>query len=253
MVTRGGASSHARTAYVFWADRLSPMKWMRFRGGAATSTCFSNVRNSAPVWWAGVMTSTRPVATSSAEYSDNAPCRVDIFEPTPFRAAGRQRQDGIGAIQHLNPGLLVDAEHHHVLRGLQIEADDIGGFRLKVEIRTRFVAFEPMRLQAMPLPHIGDGGVREAQSLRQAPTRPARHGRRRFRLHGQADDLRFHRGGQPVPASRARRIRQGQYAALDVALTVAKSTIHSRYDRKRVPRSCARAIHMSEVVVDLEN
>lgn len=98
------------------------------------------------------------------------------LEAVSLGTAGRELEPGIGAIQRLDRGLLIDAEHHGMLRRLEVEADDVGGFGLEVGIRARLVALQPMRPQAVPLPHRRDGGVGEPQPGRQAATRPVGQG-----------------------------------------------------------------------------
>src|SRR5271169_473758 len=60
-----------------------------------------------------------------------------VLEAVPFGASGRERQDGIETIQGLNGGLLIDAEHGCVLRRVQIEAQDVGGFGFELGIVAR--------------------------------------------------------------------------------------------------------------------
>ena len=55
-----------------------------------------------------------------------------IFEAMPFGPTRRQGQHGILAIQGLDGRLLIDAKHRRMLRGVQVEADDVGCLRLEV-------------------------------------------------------------------------------------------------------------------------
>src|SRR5208337_2749864 len=55
-----------------------------------------------------------------------------VLEAVTFGASRRKRQDGIETIQGLNGGFLIDAEHGRVLRWVQIEAEDVGGFAFEL-------------------------------------------------------------------------------------------------------------------------
>ena len=70
------------------------------------------------------------------------------LEAVPFGASGRQRQDRGQPIEGLNRRLFVDAEHHGVLRRIEIQADHVGGFRLELGIGRAHIPLESMGLQA---------------------------------------------------------------------------------------------------------
>ena len=55
-----------------------------------------------------------------------------ILKAMPFGSPRRERQHGVLAIERLNCGLLIDAEHRRMLRRMQIQPNDIGSFGLKV-------------------------------------------------------------------------------------------------------------------------
>jgi hypothetical protein len=57
-----------------------------------------------------------------------------VLESVAFSTTGRKRQHRIQAIQRLNGGLLIHAEHRRMPRRIQVQADDIGGLRFKVRI-----------------------------------------------------------------------------------------------------------------------
>jgi hypothetical protein len=57
-----------------------------------------------------------------------------VFEPVPFRAPGRQRQDRIEPVERLNRRFLIQAKHRRMLRRVHIEANYVGGFRFEVGI-----------------------------------------------------------------------------------------------------------------------
>ena len=86
-----------------------------------------------------------------------------VLEAVTFGASRRERQDGIETIQGLNGGFLIDAEHGRVLRWVQIEAEDVGGFAFELGIVAGHVAFEAVRLQAGFLPDAMHGVFADAQ------------------------------------------------------------------------------------------
>ena len=51
---------------------------------------------------------------------------ADVVVGAALGQAGLHRQHRLGAIQRLDLGLLIDAEHDGVLRGVEVEADDVG-------------------------------------------------------------------------------------------------------------------------------
>ena len=97
-----------------------------------------------------------------------------VLEAVTFGASRRERQDRIETIQGLNGGLLIDAEHGRVLRRVQIEADDVGGFGFELGIVAGHVAFEAMRLQARFLPNPMHGVFADAQRGGQLAATPVR-------------------------------------------------------------------------------
>lgn len=86
-----------------------------------------------------------------------------VLEAVTFGASRRKRQDGIETIQGLNGGFLIDAEHGRVLRWVQIEAEDVGGFAFELGIVAGHVAFEAVRLQAGFLPDAMHGVFADTQ------------------------------------------------------------------------------------------
>src|SRR3972149_6147942 len=70
----------------------------------------------------------------------------------PLRATGREREDGLEAVQGLNRALLVEGEHSRMARRVQVEPNDVGGFRLEVGGRRGHIAPKPIRLHAGPGP-----------------------------------------------------------------------------------------------------
>jgi hypothetical protein len=102
-----------------------------------------------------------------------------VLEAVPFGASGRQRQDRVQSIEGLNRRLLVDAEHHGVLRRIEVQADDIRGLRLEVGIGRPHVPLESMGLQAGVAPGARDNRVLDAQLAAERPRGPVRDTMRR--------------------------------------------------------------------------
>ena len=110
-----------------------------------------------------------------------------VLEAVAFGASRRERQDGIETIQGLNGGLLIDAEHGRVLRRVQIEAEDVGGFAFELGIVAGHVAFETVRLQARFLPNAMHGVFADAQHGGQFAATPVRGPVAGFSPRGRQD------------------------------------------------------------------
>ena len=54
-----------------------------------------------------------------------------VLEAVALGASGRQRQHAVAAVERLNGGLFVDAEHGGVPRRVEVKADDVGGLGSK--------------------------------------------------------------------------------------------------------------------------
>lgn len=65
----------------------------------------------------------------------------------PRRAARRQRQHAVAAVERLNGGLFVDAKHGGVARRVEIETDDVGRLAFEVGIVGSHVALQTMGLE----------------------------------------------------------------------------------------------------------
>jgi hypothetical protein len=89
-----------------------------------------------------------------------------------FGPPRRQRQQRIEPVQGLNRRLFVDAEHHRVLRGIEIETNHVRRLGLELGIRRAHVALQAMRLQASGAPRFGDDGVLHPKPARQRSRRP---------------------------------------------------------------------------------
>jgi len=54
-----------------------------------------------------------------------------VLKAVAFSPARRQRQDRIQAVQGLNGRFLIDTKHSRMLRGVDIETNNISGFGYK--------------------------------------------------------------------------------------------------------------------------
>ena len=116
-----------------------------------------------------------------------------IFKAVPFGPFRRKRQHGVFAAERLDRRLLIDAEDRRVLRRMQIQADNIGGFGLKVRIIRGHVAFQPMRPQGMLAPHPCHHHVTDVQAGREFARAPLGRAITRLALHAPLQNARLQR------------------------------------------------------------
>ncbi len=69
-----------------------------------------------------------------------------------FHVADAHRQKRLGAVQGLNPALLVDAEHHGLVRRVQIQPDDVADLLHEEGVGGELEVALPMRLQPESTP-----------------------------------------------------------------------------------------------------
>lgn len=89
----------------------------------------------------------------------------------PARLHGQHRG---GAVQGLDLGLLVDAQHHGVVRGCQVQAHHFGDLGDQLGIGGVLEGPRPPGLDPIAAPHPRHGGVADAQVTGQQPARPVR-------------------------------------------------------------------------------
>jgi hypothetical protein len=75
-------------------------------------------------------------------------------------------------LQGLDRRLFVDAEHQRVLRGVEVQADNIGRFRGKLRVGTDTPRAMPAQLNALFAQHPSNRGVRDAERRRQCTAIP---------------------------------------------------------------------------------
>ena len=86
-----------------------------------------------------------------------------VLEAMTFRAARRKGKDGILPIQRLNGALFIDAEHHGMLRRVQIQSDDVSSLGFKIRVVGSQIALASMRSQSMFSPHTRNHHVGDMQ------------------------------------------------------------------------------------------
>ena len=55
----------------------------------------------------------------------------EILKAVTLRAAGRQRQDRVEAVERLNGGFFIDAEHGGMRRRLEVKPDDVADLTIR--------------------------------------------------------------------------------------------------------------------------
>ena len=116
-----------------------------------------------------------------------------ILKAMPFRASGRKRQHRVFAIERLDGRLLIGAEDRRMLRRMQIQTNDIGGFGLKVWIIRGHVAFQPMWPQGMLAPHPRHHHVTETQAGGEFARAPMGRAITGLALHAPLQNARLQR------------------------------------------------------------
>src|SRR5271166_4517518 len=115
-----------------WVERLSRITWISLSRLAAV-TSFMKARNSSRrrrLEWRPMIL---PVATWRAANSVRAVSLV-VVRLAGERAAVRQLEIALGALQGLDRRLLVDGEHDRILGRRHVEANDLGRFGHKVGV-----------------------------------------------------------------------------------------------------------------------
>jgi hypothetical protein len=73
-----------------------------------------------------------------------------------FGSSRRERQYRIKPVQRLDGSLFIGREHDRMVGWVQVQAQHVGGFLLKVRIIGEHVPLESMRLQPGATPYLGD-------------------------------------------------------------------------------------------------
>ena len=142
-----------------------------------------------------------------------------------LRPALLHRQAGLRSVERLDLALLIDAQHHRLVRRAHVETHDVGNLLLEVRIVRDLERVDPVRLETGLAPDPSD--TRRADPGRlghrcAAPVRRVRRRlRRRLRQNGELDLL-------------------GQSRNARGACLVAQKTIHAFVDEALLPAPDAR-------------
>jgi len=97
-----------------------------------------------------------------------------VLETMTLGAARRERQNRVESIQSLNRGFLIDREHSRVLRRIQVQAENVGCFALKLRIVTGQITLQAVGFEASFFPHAMHRVFADAQRCRQFAAAPMR-------------------------------------------------------------------------------
>ncbi len=111
-----------------------------------------------------------------------------VFEAVAFGSARREGEDGVAAIKRLDGGFLVHAEDGSIDRGLEVEADDVGGLGFEIRVVAGLVSAQTMGLETGLRPDPCDPGLIGSQSLGQFPAAPVGNASRRLSVESPVDD-----------------------------------------------------------------
>ena len=99
---------------------------------------------------------------------------VFVIEARQRLAVG-QLEPPLGALERLDVGLLVDRQHHRVVRRIQVQRDDVGGLLRKLRIGADAPAAPPLQGDVVAAQHAPDVVLGDVlQPLREQCPVPAR-------------------------------------------------------------------------------
>src|SRR5437773_6864835 len=127
-----------------------------------------------------------------------------VLKAVPFCASRGQRQNRIFAIQGLDGGLFIYAEHRGMCRRVQIQPNNVGGLLLKIRIVRGHVALDAMRLESVLTPHPCHHHVADVQmrsEFARAPVRCPTGRRTPGGLENPCFQFRGEHGGDLSPMS----------------------------------------------------
>jgi hypothetical protein len=97
-----------------------------------------------------------------------------VLETVTLRSPRRKRQNGVHAVQGLDGGFLIDAEHSSVLQRPQIQADTVGRFAFELRVVAGQVTLQAMGFQASVFPDPMHHVLADSQRARQFAATPMR-------------------------------------------------------------------------------
>ena len=107
----------------------------------------------------------------------------------PGRGSGQDRQGRGGAVQRLDLGLLIHAQHQRPLRRVQVEPDDVTDLGDELRIGRQLPGLLQVRLEPERPPDPGDGGLAHPDLPGHRPGRPMGVVVGRWPLQGGHDHL----------------------------------------------------------------
>lgn len=110
-----------------------------------------------------------------------------IVVRSPFGLAGLHGQQGRSAVEGLNLGLLVDAQHHGMVGRVDVEADDVADLLDQQRVGRQLEGLAPVWTQPEGPPDATDGHATEAGRPCERAGAPVR-GARRDRLQRGDDE-----------------------------------------------------------------
>ena len=141
------------------------MTWISLPRGWLATMSVRKATNSAEVWRVGGLAQHLAGLGVEGRVQRQRAVAV-VLEAMALGAPRRQRQHRILAVQRLDRGLLVDAEHRRVLRRVQVQPDHVGRLGLEVRVVGGQVALQPMRLEAVLGPDARHRHVRDRRRVR---------------------------------------------------------------------------------------
>ena len=100
---------------------------------------------------------------------------ADVVVAALLVVARLHRKHFLGAVQRLNLGLLIDAQHDRVSRRVQIQAYNVGDLGLQFRVGGELERVGLPWPDPVLLPGLGDRGLVHPQAGSQQPTRPVSH------------------------------------------------------------------------------
>jgi hypothetical protein len=136
----------------------------------------------------------------------------------PGNLPGPHREQGLRPIERLHLRLLIDREHHRVVRRVHVEADHVGHLLGKLGIAADLEGLQPMRPQVRRLPYLRHVPLAHPCVLGHQPQAPVRRFMRNP-LDRPAQDVARLLGRQMPRLARPGPIAQAAEAVSDVPLT----------------------------------
>jgi len=116
-----------------------------------------------------------------------------VLKAVAFGSSWGERQHRVFAIQRLNRRFLIDAKHHCMLRRIEVQSNDVGGFGLELRIVGRHIALQSMRSKPMLGPHSGHSHMRHCTEFTgKLTTRPVSRSIGGLSLTRPGKNLGFH-------------------------------------------------------------